>query len=136
MSDSEIKEGNLLHFVLTNRGSEVPAQTSEQKSTKTFAAIIKADPAYHEGNLILQLAFHFLTNIEVSNIVLWRDPVKTGLLFGIFNFFFLLVCWGDYTVVTLESYLLLSLLAVCVGYVNFFVLKATIGGKHGEHPFK
>ncbi len=79
----------------------------------------------------------FLFIALVSQIFHWRDPVKSGLLFGIFNLFFFLLTWGEYTVVTLESYLLLALLSVCLGYANYVVLKAAwIQGKHIENPFK
>jgi len=98
--------------------TELPVE-KEQK--KTYIGIIKSNPAYD----------------DVSQIFHWKDPFKSGLLFGIFNFFFFLISWGEYTVVTLVSYLLLALLAVCLGYSNYVVLKASwIQGKHAENPFK
>lgn len=88
---------------------------------KTFIGIAKSSPYY----------------VDLSKIFHWRDPVKSGLLFGILNFFFLLITWGDYTVLTLISYLELALLAVCFGFVNYVVLKARfIDGKKVDNPFK
>jgi len=92
-----------------------------EEAPKTYISILKANPSYNDVSFI----FH------------WRDPVKSGLLFGIFNLFFFLLTWGEYTVITLESYLLMSLLTVCFGYANYVVLKASwIQGKHTENPFK
>jgi len=53
------------------------------------------------------------------------------------NFFYLLITWGEYTVLTLLAYLLLALLAVCFGFVNYVVLKARfIDGKKVDNPFR
>jgi len=101
--------------------AEKAVSTEAKETPKSYIEILKANPSYNDASLI----FH------------WRDPVKSGLLFGIFNLFFFLLSWGDYTVITLESYLLLALLAVCFGYANYVVLKAAwIQGKHTENPFK
>lgn len=88
---------------------------------KTYIAIAKSSPFYNDCSKI----FH------------WRDPIKSGLLFGILNFFYLLTTWGEYTIVTLISYLLLSLLVVCFGFVNYVVLKGRwIDGKKVDNPFR
>jgi len=62
--------------------------------------------------------------------------VRSGLLFGIANLFYILFTWGEYSVITLVSYLLLSLLTVCFCYTNYVVLKGSwIQGKTVENPF-
>jgi len=101
---------------------EIKAEKVEEKEEpKTYISIIKQDPSYN----------------DVSQIFHWRDPVKSGLLFGIFNLFFFLLTWGEYTIVTLVSYLELALLSVCLGYANYVVLRASwIQGKQAENPFK
>jgi len=82
--------------------------------------IIKANPLYG----------------EVSQVLHWRDPVKSGLIFGIFNFFFFLSNWAEYSMLTIISYLLLTLLCICFGYSNYVVLKASwLQGKRVENPF-
>jgi uncharacterized membrane protein len=92
-----------------------------QEPRQTYISIIKSSPFY----------------ADCSKIFHWRDPIKSGLLFGIFNFFYLLITWGEYTVITLMSDLLLALLAVCFGFVNYVVLKARwIDGKNVPNPFK
>jgi len=83
--------------------------------------IIKANPLYGEASQVLH----------------WRDPVKSGLLFGIFNFFFFLSNWAEYSTLTIISYLHLTLLCICFGYSNYVVLKASwLQGKRVENPFK
>jgi len=91
-----------------------------QDPPKTFLSIAKSSPYYND----LSKLFH------------WRDPVKSGLLFGILNFFFLLITYGEYTVITLLTYTLLVLLVVCFGFVNYVVLKGRwIDGKKVSNPF-
>jgi len=100
-----------------------PAAVKEETHVerKTCMTILKANPLYS----------------EVSKIFHWRDPVRSGLLFGIANLFYILLSWGEYSVVTLTSYLLLSLLLVCLGYANYVVFKASwLQGKKVENPFK
>jgi len=93
----------------------------EKVETKTYVAILKASPLYP----------------EVSRIVHWRDPVKSGLLFGIFNFFYFLITYGEYSFLTLLSYLLLSLLGVSFAFVNYVVMRANwFQGKKVENPIK
>jgi len=93
----------------------------ECQALKNYVAIIKANPLYSESSKVLH----------------WRDPVKTGLLFGIFNFFFFLSTWAEYSTLTIISYLNLTLLCICFGYSNYVVLKASwLQGKRVENPFR
>mmetsp|Transcript_19517 Transcript_19517/g.21703 ORF Transcript_19517/g.21703 Transcript_19517/m.21703 type:complete len:261 (+) Transcript_19517:43-825(+) len=62
-------------------------------------------------------------------VLYWEDTVKSGLIFGIGNFFFFLITYGEYTIVTLVSYLLLALLLVCFGYSKFVTFRG------GQNPF-
>jgi len=102
----------------------VPARESgktEKVESKTYVAIFKANPLYP----------------EVSRVVHWRDPIKSGLLFGIFNFFYFLITYGEYSFLTLVSYLFLALLSVSFGYVNYVVMRANwFQGKKVENPLK
>lgn len=96
-------------------------ETTEVKTYRGYVQIIKANPMYE----------------NVSKVLHWTDPLRSGLLFGIFNFFFYLITWGEYSVLTLLSYLFLSILLVCVGYANFVVLYAQlIQKKKVENPLK
>jgi len=69
------------------------------------------------------------------NLLHWRDPIKTGLVFGISTTLYILLGLMDFTVVSLVSYFDLTLLAVCIVYVVFIELKATwLQGKAAENP--
>jgi len=106
---------------ITTQERKDEIKEKEIKTPKSYITIIKANPLY----------------TETSKVLHWRDPVKTGLLFGIFNFFFFLQNWADYSFVTIVSYLLLTLLCICFGYSNYVVLKAQwIQGQKVENPFK
>jgi len=72
---------------------------------------------------------------EVSYILSWRDPIRTGLLFGIFNFAFFLVTYGEYSVLSLVAYCALALLVAAFAYANGSVLFAKyIQGLEAENP--
>jgi len=60
----------------------------------------------------------------ISDILYWRDLVESGLSFAVVNFFFLLLLWGDYSLLTLVSYLLLSFFGVSFLYIQFVLMKS------------
>lgn len=155
MSDSETQGGNRPFFFLlfayhhpllflqdpvpsTEKSEESSSQESERQ---TVFSILQANPAYSEGSrppspLRIKTDSDLFFFFVVSKFVHWRDPIRTGLFFGIFNCFYLLLTWRDYTVVSLLSYMGLALLLVCFAYSNFVVLKAKwIQGKQAENPF-
>jgi len=62
--------------------------------------------------------------------------MKSGLVFGIITFSYILLGWLDYTVLTLASYLFFSLLLVCYFYRGFVHVKSSwLAGKASENPF-
>jgi len=87
---------------------------------KTILKILQENPLYH----------------DVSKLFHWENPLKSGLLFAIFNFFFFLITFGEYSILTLGCYLLLALLIVCFLYVNYVQLKGAWNKKQTENPFK
>jgi len=96
-------------------------EPKEVKAAKSYLTILKANPCY----------------AHTSTLLHWRDPVKTGLVFGILNFLYILTAWADYSIVTIVSYLLFTLLAICFGYSNYVVLKASwLQGTVVPNPFK
>jgi len=72
---------------------------------------------------------------SLSSLVHWNDPVHTALVFGIGNFFFFLITYGEYSVLTLLSYLALSLILVCGLYANGMMLRAHFKKEKVENPF-
>jgi len=72
---------------------------------------------------------------ELSYILNWRDPIRTGLLVGIFHFALFLITYGEYSVLTLTSYCALTLLVAAFGYANGSILFAKhIQGMPAENP--
>jgi len=97
-----------------------PIEVSRVATRKSIINILKADPWAK----------------DVSELIHWREPLKTGLIFGIINFSYLLYEFYDYTVVTLVSYLALALAVVCLSYANFVVYYAKFAQKKEvENPF-
>lgn len=72
---------------------------------------------------------------QLSAICHWNDPVQSALLFGIGNFFFFLITYGEYSVLTLLSYLVLVLLIVCGVFANGVQLIAHFKKEKVENPF-
>jgi len=108
-------------FVTKTTTTSTTTEVREITLMEKYTSIFKTNPLYQ----------------DTSKVLHWRDPVKTGLLFGIFNFFFFLYTLADYSMVTIVSYLLLTLLTICFGYSNYVVLKASwLQGKRVENPFQ
>jgi len=123
---------------------DVTSVLKQEKEKVEGLKTTAASPANLSGEFKELTAVHRYTTAIKSNIfypeavkiALWRDPVKSGLLFGIFNFFFFLYNFADFSLVTIISYLLLTLLSICLGYSNYIVLKASwLQGKTVENPF-
>lgn len=72
---------------------------------------------------------------EVSYTLHWRDPIRTGLLFGIVNLAYFLVIYGEYSIVTLFNYCALALLATAFAYAYGLILWARyVQGSVIENP--
>eukprot|EP00026_Physarum_polycephalum_P014088 Phypoly_transcript_14562.p1 GENE.Phypoly_transcript_14562~~Phypoly_transcript_14562.p1 ORF type:complete len:246 (+),score=18.86 Phypoly_transcript_14562:154-891(+) len=72
---------------------------------------------------------------EVSYILHWRDPIRTGLIFGIINLAYFLVYYGEYSVVTLFNYCALALLGTAFAYAYGLILWARyVQGHIIENP--
>lgn len=107
--------------------SELPTQQEVSSETELadvtegtpFVDALKKSPLYN----------------RVSAILHWHDPVQSALLFGIGNFFFFLITYGEYTVLSLLAYLTLSLLTVAGVYANGTLLRAYIKKERHENPF-
>jgi len=100
---------------------DIIVQKSEE-SPKTFVNIVKSNRFYE----------------QVAQIFYWRDAIKSGLVFGIVNFFYFLVTWGDYSVLTLVSYVLLTFLIPAFAYVHITSLRARYfqGVTNVDNPLK
>jgi len=72
-TDSQIGDLDNPTPVSTETEEVKSVETSEAKTEKNFVSILRSNPLYEDASSI----FH------------WRDPLRAGLLFGIFNFFLL-----------------------------------------------
>jgi len=71
---------------------------------------------------------------EVHRLLHWKEPVESGLIFGIINFAVYLLTYGGYSLITLTSYALLSLLLVGAAYVYGTQLKVRFSGGNYQNP--
>jgi len=72
---------------------------------------------------------------EVSYIVHWRDPIRTGLIFGIINLAYFLLYYGEYSILTLTNYCALALLGTAFAYAYGMILWARyVQGNIIENP--
>jgi len=92
-----------------------------ESSSKSYHDILKEHPLYE----------------QVRDLVHWRDPTGSALLFGSINCLCYLLSFTDYTLVAIVGYLLLTLLVVCFAYVQFVQLRGKYMRKlsHVENPF-
>ncbi|KAF0045646.1 hypothetical protein F2P81_002175 [Scophthalmus maximus] len=87
--------------------------------------------AYHLAEHVLTA---ILTHLSVKDLIHWRDPKKSGLVFGLSML--LLLSLAAFSVISVASYLLLALLCVTI---TFRIYKSVVQAvqKSGDgHPFK
>jgi len=71
---------------------------------------------------------------KVSDILHWRDKIESALVFFILNFFYFLITFGEYTVLTLICYLLLAFLVPLILIVGLTALHAHITKQPSQNP--
>ncbi|XP_072544022.1 reticulon-3 isoform X1 [Salminus brasiliensis] len=87
--------------------------------------------AYHLAEHVLTA---ILTHVSVHDLVHWRDPKKTGVVFG--TSLLLLLSLAAFSVISVISYLLLALLCVTITFrIYKSVIQAVQKSSEG-HPFK
>jgi len=96
----------------------VVTSTSSTAGPQNVQEALQNNPLYHHA----------------QRIVLWKDPIESGLSFAILTFFFYLITCGGYTVVTLVSYLLLAFLVTAAAYVNGIQFYGQFRGQTIENP--
>jgi len=99
-------------------GEPIPGR-KKSKDHIPFITAVKSSPFYP----------------QISTILHWNDPVQSALLFGIGNFFFFLITFGEYSVLTLLCYLALALICICGAYANGVMLIAHFKKERVENPF-
>ncbi|GAA6100855.1 reticulon-3 isoform X1 [Tachysurus ichikawai] len=100
--------------------------------TKEIEAIdIWVAEAYHLAEHVLAL---ILTHLTVYDLVYWRDPKKSGLVFGIS--LLLLLSLAAFSVISIISYMLLALLCVTISFRVYKSVIQAVQKSSDGHPFK
>ncbi|XP_030634974.1 reticulon-3 [Chanos chanos] len=116
--------------------STVTPQTSIKQPEVSFATDLEAvdvwvAEAYHLAEHILAA---ILTHISVTDLVHWRDPKKSGVVFGLS--LLVLLSLATFSIISVVSYLLLALLCVTITFrIYKSVIQAVQKSSEG-HPFK
>ncbi|XP_077445906.1 reticulon-3 isoform X3 [Stigmatopora argus] len=87
--------------------------------------------AYHLAELVLMSV---LTHDSVKDLIYWRDPKKSGLVFGLSML--VLLSLAAFSVISVVSYLLLALLCVTITFRIYKSVVQAVKKSDDGHPFK
>ncbi|XP_041842452.1 reticulon-3 isoform X1 [Melanotaenia boesemani] len=87
--------------------------------------------AYHLAEHVLTA---ILTHLSVKDLIHWRDPKKSGLVFGLSML--LLLSLAAFSVISVASYLLLALLCVTITFRIYKSVVQAVQKSSEGHPFK
>ncbi|XP_016398576.1 reticulon-3-like isoform X1 [Sinocyclocheilus rhinocerous] len=87
--------------------------------------------AYHLAEHVLTA---ILTHLTVIDLVHWRDPKKSGVVFGVS--LLLLLSLAAFSVISVVSYLLLALLCVTISFRIYKSVIQAVQKSNEGHPFK
>ncbi|XP_059363240.1 reticulon-3-like isoform X1 [Carassius carassius] len=92
---------------------------------------IWVEEAYHLAEHVLTA---ILTHLTVIDLVHWRDPKKSGVVFGVS--LLLLLSLAAFSVISVVSYLLLALLCVTISFRIYKSVIQAVQKSNEGHPFK
>ncbi|XP_051799995.1 reticulon-3 isoform X1 [Acanthochromis polyacanthus] len=87
--------------------------------------------AYHLAEHVLTA---ILTHLSVKDLIHWRDPKKSGLVFGLSML--MLLSLAAFSVISVASYLLLALLCVTITFRIYKSVVQAVQKSNEGHPFK
>ncbi|KAG7235438.1 hypothetical protein INR49_002669 [Caranx melampygus] len=87
--------------------------------------------AYHLAEHVLTA---ILTHLSVKDLIHWRDPKKSGLVFGVSML--MLLSLAAFSVISVVSYLLLALLCVTITFRIYKSVVQAVQKSNEGHPFK
>ncbi|XP_029310393.1 reticulon-3 isoform X3 [Cottoperca gobio] len=87
--------------------------------------------AYHLAEHVLTA---ILTHLSVKDLIHWRDPKKSGLVFGLSML--MLLSLAAFSVISVASYLLLALLCVTITFRIYKSVVQAVQKSSDGHPFK
>ncbi|KAG9346642.1 hypothetical protein JZ751_006953, partial [Albula glossodonta] len=138
-SQEEEEQEKLLSSKLQTSVSPIPVTPSPPcKSPRENSASKMAEEvdmwvaeAYHLAEHVLAA---ILTHLSVRELVYWRDPKKSGVVFG--TSLLLLLSLAAFSVISVVSYLLLALLCVTITFRIYKSVIQAVQKSNEGHPFK
>ncbi|XP_077355572.1 reticulon-3 isoform X2 [Festucalex cinctus] len=100
-------------------------------SEEVDAVDIWVAEAYHLTEHVLTA---ILTHVSVKDLIHWRDPKKSGLVFGLSML--VLLSLAAFSVISVVSYLLLALLCVTITFRIYKSVVQAVQKSSDGHPFK
>ncbi|XP_076145588.1 reticulon-3 isoform X3 [Alosa pseudoharengus] len=112
--------------------SPASRHASETPLSKEVEAIdVWVAEAYHLAEHVLAA---ILTHLSVKDLVYWRDPKKSGVVFGVSML--LLLSLAAFSIVSVVSYILLALLCVTISFRIYKSVVQAVQKSGDGHPFK
>ncbi|KAI3376668.1 hypothetical protein L3Q82_017105 [Scortum barcoo] len=116
--------------------SSPPCSQSNRVYDSTYSKEVEAidewvAEAYHLAEHVLTA---ILTHLSVKDLIHWRDPKKSGLVFGVSML--LLLSLAAFSVISVISYLLLALLCVTITFRIYKSVVQAVQKSSEGHPFK
>ncbi|XP_051284489.1 reticulon-3 isoform X1 [Dicentrarchus labrax] len=116
--------------------SNPPCSQSNRVFDSTYSKEVEAidewvAEAYHLAEHVLTA---ILTHLSVKDLIHWRDPKKSGLVFGVSML--LLLSLAAFSVISVASYLLLALLCVTITFRIYKSVIQAVQKSSDGHPFK
>ncbi|XP_071334311.1 reticulon-3 isoform X3 [Trachinotus anak] len=113
-----------------------PCSQSDHVFDSTYSKEVEAidewvAEAYHLAEHVLTA---ILTHLSVKDLIHWRDPKKSGLVFGLSML--LLLSLAAFSVISVASYLLLALLCVTITFRIYKSVVQAVQKSNEGHPFK
>ncbi|XP_068569774.1 reticulon-3 isoform X1 [Cebidichthys violaceus] len=113
-----------------------PCSQSNRVFDSTYSKEVEAidewvAEAYHLAEHVLTA---ILTHLSVKDLIHWRDPKKSGLVFGLS--LLLLLSLAAFSFISVASYLLLALLCVTITFRIYKSVVQAVQKSSDGHPFK
>ncbi|XP_037615338.1 reticulon-3 isoform X1 [Sebastes umbrosus] len=113
-----------------------PCSQSNRVFDSTYSKEVEAidewvAEAYHLAEHVLTA---ILTHLSVKDLIHWRDPKKSGVVFGLSML--LLLSLAAFSVISVASYLLLALLCVTITFRIYKSVVQAVQKSSDGHPFK
>ncbi|KAM3842325.1 uncharacterized protein ACN63O_022579 [Diretmus argenteus] len=113
-----------------------PSPQTNSASDSTYSKEVEAidlwvAEAYHLAEHVLTA---ILTHLSVKDLIHWRDPKKSGVVFGLS--LLLLLSLAAFSVISVVSYLLLALLCVTITFRIYKSVIQAVQKSSDGHPFK